>query len=620
MPPSISRELLPMKAHYFFFYAGIAPIILFMSTYAKEFGFSSGVVGFIYTILPIMGMLAKLFLGAIADKFQSHKFVVLCSLSLAMISFFCLIFIPTIDKDLVTELRCNYESGAILKMYLPNVKGIFHDLKHGQKNDSTANCRVECTLNTELLKTMCKQWRMSRYCEPYHSHPSSERNDLVKEGNFMNSELFKTLKDYLISLIQVNNSPKTMKFYAQLISSQISEQDQSLHIKILKVRDIHKNSSWYAPYCNTTQISTCSMFCENFRLSNLITPSKDSNVIFNYIFWWFFIVMIFGWIGTAAVTSVGDSICFALLGDFPHKFGIQRLWGSVGWGFCAPFVGFLIDYFSIGKPDKDYTPLFYLVGLFLAIDLLIASCLQETERIQTQSIIKEVRQLFFNIRILIFFIWCVVIGIGACVIWNFLFWYLENLAGDNQKWIKTLEGLLVCCKSICGELPFFFLNSWLLKKLGHVNCMSLVLLAFGIKFILYSLLVNPWWSLPIELLGGLTFSTFYATMASYASIVAPPGTEATLQGIVGALYEGVGISTGSLMGGLLFEYYDNAFVFRMCGIVAIVLFFLHILIHYFLGPNPTQEILSSASSQDSVEDDDNNLYSPEENETQPLIV
>jgi hypothetical protein len=70
--------------------------------------------------------------------------------------------------------------------------------------------------------------------------------------------------------------------------------------------------------------------------------------------------------------------------------------------------------------------------------------------------------------------------------------------------------------------------------------MSLVLCAFGVRFVIYSLLKNPWWCLPVELFQGFTFGLFYATMASYASIVAPPGTEATVQGTVGAVFEGIG--------------------------------------------------------------------------------
>lgn len=64
--------------------------------------------------------------------------------------------------------------------------------------------------------------------------------------------------------------------------------------------------------------------------------------------------------------------------------------------------------------------------------------------------------------------------------------------------------------------------------------MSLVLFTFGVRFLLYSVLKNPWLVLPIELMNGITFGIFYATMASYANIISPPGTEATIQvGFIG---------------------------------------------------------------------------------------
>lgn len=59
--------------------------------------------------------------------------------------------------------------------------------------------------------------------------------------------------------------------------------------------------------------------------------------------------------------------------------------------------------------------------------------------------------------------------------------------------------------------------------------MTLVLFTFGIRLILYSILSNPWWVLPIEFMQGITFGIFYAAMATYANIVAPSGTAATLQ-------------------------------------------------------------------------------------------
>lgn len=150
------------------------------------------------------------------------------------------------------------------------------------------------------------------------------------------------------------------------------------------------------------------------------------------------------------------------------------------------------------------------------------------------SIIRDIGRLLARTRIVIFMIWCILMGMCTAMLWQFLFWHLEDLATSYSgsgatSWIKTLEGLVMGIQCLGGELPFFFLSGWILKRVGHIHCMTLVLLGVGIRFMLYSVLVNPWWVLPIELMNGVTFGLFYATMASYASIVAPPGTEATVQ-------------------------------------------------------------------------------------------
>lgn len=99
MTPKVNKKLLPMKAHYFFFNAGLfgsvldiffvptlqqtfidrksfctgtAPVVPFMPTLAKQLGFSSVVVGTIYTILPLIGLLVKPLFGAIADKYVKN--------------------------------------------------------------------------------------------------------------------------------------------------------------------------------------------------------------------------------------------------------------------------------------------------------------------------------------------------------------------------------------------------------------------------------------------------------------------------------------------------------------------------------------------------------------------
>ena len=127
---------------------------------------------------------------------------------------------------------------------------------------------------------------------------------------------------------------------------------------------------------------------------------------------------------------------------------------------------------------------------------------------------------------MIFVVWCVVCGVFQSLYWNWLPLYLQDLTDafpDTKKWLTLLIGLNMGVQCFVGEVPMFFLSGWLIGKLGHSNTMTLVLGAFGLRSLLYSLLTNPWYSLPIEVLNGVTFGIFYATMTSYANILAPPG-------------------------------------------------------------------------------------------------
>lgn len=158
---------------------------------------------------------------------------------------------------------------------------------------------------------------------------------------------------------------------------------------------------------------------------------------------------------------------------------------------------------------------------------------QYVQKNLSTTILKDVCRLLTNVRILIFIVWCIAVGLCTGLIWNFLLWLLEDLAHGYSKnadeWITSLEGIAMATQCLLGELPFFFLSSWILKRIGHVNAMSLILAVLGVRFILYSIIKNPWLVLPVEVLNGITFGLGYASMASYACIIAPPGTSTTVQ-------------------------------------------------------------------------------------------
>jgi MFS family permease len=367
-------------------------------------------------------------------------------------------------------------------------------------------------------------------------------------------------------------------------------------------------STMYCPSNDSTLLkTTCEADCNNVAFADLVTVIKisDKEVVRLYQFWMFFLFLIISWIGMAVVVSLGDTICFEML-DRPQLYGQQRMFGSIGWGTFSIIAGLAVDKFSEGQSVKNYTVVFIMTMVLIIFDMLVSARLEHSQTKRSSSIVKDVGKMFKSVRISIFFLWCIVVGLGTALIWNFLFWHLEDLAAASKTcdttWIKTLQGLAMGIQCFGGELPFFFLSGWLLKKISHVHAMSLVLLGFAFRFYFYSILVNPWWVLPIELLNGVTFGIFYATMASYASIIAPAGCEATLQvsihteicildfdfkslclqGLAGGIFEGVGVSLGSLIGGAMFSKIGGSKTFQWFSICAFFAFLVHVLVQFLL--------------------------------------
>ncbi|XP_055373887.1 major facilitator superfamily domain-containing protein 6-like isoform X2 [Condylostylus longicornis] len=286
---------------------------------------------------------------------------------------------------------------------------------------------------------------------------------------------------------------------------------------------------------------------------------------------------------------MGDTICFELLGDDVEQFGKQRMWDAIGSGVVSLLVGVIIDKTSGTSVFKSYTVLYFLCLVTISLDMLCCIKLQCSHNKKSKNILSDVGKLFKSIKILAFFCWCCVCGFLMTIIFYFLFWYLEELADEIgqqecvESYIKILEGLDIFVQTCIGEIPFFFFSGYILKKIGHINCMHLVLAAFAIRMFYYSLMTNPWWVLPVEVLNGVTFGLCWTTMSSYANIIALPGTEATLQGLVGVLFEGVGFALGNSLSGILLNVIGGKHTFIVFGTVAVTALICHLIIHKLLN-------------------------------------
>ncbi|XP_015598871.1 major facilitator superfamily domain-containing protein 6 [Cephus cinctus] len=340
-------------------------------------------------------------------------------------------------------------------------------------------------------------------------------------------------------------------------------------------KELSANSSCIIDANATCQSNnTCDVTCENIQTSCLYT---------SITFWGFVILMSLGNIGFNVSNCISDAICFDVLGHGGQMgYGRQRVWGTIGFGITAFLAGYAVDWWSQGQAIKDYTPAFVLVMGFSCIDLMCCTKLELPTMSGSENILKDVYKLLKMKAIVIFLCFATLAGIFDSFIIYFLFWYLEDLAKATgyMSQIKLIEGLIVAAETLGGEVIFFSLSGKILKKFGYGYSFVFCFVCYSIRLGLISLAPTPWWVLPIEFfMQGPTYALCYTTIVAYASAISPPGTSATVQGIVAGMDDGFGFSIGSLIGGILYKKLGGSMTLKILSTLAAATSFLYLVLH-----------------------------------------
>lgn len=75
--------------------------------------------------------------------------------------------------------------------------------------------------------------------------------------------------------------------------------------------------------------------------------------------------------GTLLLHGILDDLLYSAGED--GDYGIQRAWGTVGWGLMGPVSGLMVDLWSGTNVTKDYTPAFLICLLLGSSDVLISA-------------------------------------------------------------------------------------------------------------------------------------------------------------------------------------------------------------------------------------------------------
>lgn len=487
----VNMQLLPIKAHYFFFFGAMGGVMPFMPVLAKNLGINSTAVGLVYTVLPFCVFFSKPLFGFVTDLLGNIRLIVLLLVGATSVGYFSVIFLPPIDKWTPVDVQC-----ADIGQPVPV-------LPHGYD----ARCLkglLQQSADAELSLMLCGE------------NVSQILHGKVGVGKLENATA---------------EAP--------------SNSSDSLWLG-------------FTPDSNFS--------CECVRSSALKSSCLEgdsASVYRTYQFWAFTVLAVIGGTGSATVFCLSDAACYEVLGENSQLYGRQRLWATISWG-CATLLAGLFNDIATGKSDTtNYAPGFYLMLVLVAVDFVLLLKIKLTKANFSLSICQDIGKIFSSCHTVAFATCVYIVGGLTGLIWNYQFWFLEDLGAT-----QTLMGLTVAVQCLVAEMPFFFFAGWFIRTFGYFTCVIGSFAAFTLRLGLYYVLENPWLILPIEVLHGQTFAVFYACMTGYASSNAPPGTEATMMGILGGLFEGLGVATGSLLGGLGFDRIGGRHTFLVAATIS----------------------------------------------------
>ncbi|MCB0240747.1 MAG: MFS transporter, partial [Anaerolineae bacterium] len=277
----------------------------------------------------------------------------------------------------------------------------------------------------------------------------------------------------------------------------------------------------------------------------------------------------------APINPLVDNSAMEMLGERKNQYGQLRLWGAIGWGVSAPLIGRLVETHGLRWSFLGY-------ALIMALGLVVILRLPISETSIGSSFWHGFRVLMARRRWILFLIVVFVAGLGAGILNNYLFLYMNQLGAS-----ETLMGLALTVATL-SELTVFALSGRMLQRWGTGRMLAASIVAMVIRMLAYSVVTTPWAVLVIQLLHGFTFAALWTAGVSYANSAAPRGMGATAQGVFSGVTMGLAAATGAFVGGWLYQGVGPVLMFRWAGIgIALALLVAALASRYLVDPQPT---------------------------------
>ncbi|XP_077010596.1 major facilitator superfamily domain-containing protein 6 [Tamandua tetradactyla] len=579
----INNDLLISKVFYFFFYSAYGSLYPLLPVYYKQLGMSPSQSGLLVGIRYFIEFCSAPFWGVVADRFKKGKIVLLFSLLCWVLFNLGIGFVKPATLRCVPKIppTAHPTNSSHLLTTLPTNASILSSVT---------------TLGSTAAKTREKR----------NLIPSYDPEMLETGPNISETVSFSTASNEIIT--------PTLQPHPGEITQHIMD------------LTLNPSTAKPSPPGNAVRETTTSTVTTTKSLpSGQVTLVYDQQEV-EAIFLVILVVVIIGEFFSASSVTIVDTVTLQYLGKHRDRYGLQRMWGSLGWGLAMLSVGIGIDYTHTevlidGKgcqpPEyRNYQVVFIVFGVLMTMALIVATQFRfrynhfksddkgkevEIPQVERNSSTESSEETpattnhsqAFNfwdlIKLLcsvqygsvLFVAWFM--GFGYGFVFTFLYWHLEDLNGTT-----TLFGVCSVLSHV-SELTAYFFSHKLIELIGHIRVLYIGLACNTARYIYISYLENAWTVLPMEVLQGVTHAAIWAACISYLSAAVPPELRTSAQGILQGLHLGLGRGCGAMIGGVLVNYFGAAATFRGIGMACLVILLLFALIQWLAVPHEEED-------------------------------
>ncbi|XP_032241426.2 major facilitator superfamily domain-containing protein 6 [Nematostella vectensis] len=536
----LQQDFFIYKSFCFFIYGAFGALYPYLPLYLKLFKLSSFQAGTAIGIRPLIQIFGAPFWMTIGEWFRKKKFILLLGIFSWLL------------KGLVIMLIWPKKQMCIEALYSP-----------------TSN--ITTFRRTNLWKLDEYESKFLSYIgpplNPNYNLPKNQDEESVFAADAGEIFLYKPLIEFLVLPAQ------DTKFRANPALSNEENKIQTQYLKWVKTEES-------IPVITSVKQRYSRKYNADVTFITLV-----SQVEIQSLFIIILLVIIVGEFMESPTFALSDSSMLHLLGENRGRYGQIRLWGAVGWAFSTTLVGYLIyrgRFLLCGVTTGYYRVSFYVYIGFVCHAFLSACGFkfnktktgEGPELFRALSALASVKHASFLVA---------VFYTGACngFLFHFVNWYI-----DDRKGSSLIMGVAGATREI-GEFTFFFLGDTIVGLLGNVHTMGICLLLYSACFYMYSVISSPWLAVPLECLDGAIYSLVWSNCVHYMSQIGSNiGLVATMQGILQAVFYGLGNGSGTIAGGFLYHYVGAATTFHYLAAGSLVTLGLLLLL-YPLGDTRT---------------------------------